>query len=324
MEATKVELRITEPIDIVKVTENIDEMTKKSCESNEGEKVNENTPREEEKQTGLPSKISEDALSDDTVKSTVKDETCKASKSHAIDAVKEKGDSEVNVAQNADDTSEKVFESETKEESNETIAEGSAKKEDSVDVEYRRASQEKIEIIKDIDQEEEICLRKGVSVLSRSDSFSVKEEIEKIERQLKALESKNATIERENVEDSEMTSPRLSIQANRRHFFENMVANGRSGIKIEFKELPREQKDIHVVRLTDAPMPIAAPREPVKVIELHISEPIKHRPELLDEVNPIPKPRRHSALNLKEATESKLSRDEVRNSEDDDKRGKSF
>lgn len=302
-------------------------MTKKNCESNEKEQLNENSLREEEEQTGSPSKITENASSDNIAK----DETCEISKNCAVKNVKEAEISEEKIAQNSDGTSEITSESEAKVEveSSKPIVENSTEKEAAVNVEYERTSQEKIEIIKDVD-EEEVCLRRGgsSSTLSRSDSFSVKEEIEKIERQIKALESKNASKECESFNEnachnSALTSPRLSIQANRRHFFEDMVANGQSGVKIEFGELPREQKDIHMVRLTDAPVPTAAPREPVKVIELHISEPIRQRPELLDEVNPIPKPRRHSALSLKDASESSLSRDESESPENGDNRKKS-
>lgn len=311
-EATNVELKIVEPIDIVRVTENIDEMTRKDCELKDDKSpMNENTPREEE-QTGSSPKITKSTSSDGIVKN--KD-------NNAIDDMKEREDSEAKIAQGADETFEKIEIEKVEEKSNEPVA-----KEDSVDVEYQRTSQEKIEIIKDTD-EEEVCLRRkgSSSTLSRSDSFSVKEEIEKIERQIKALESKNAYKEHGEEEDNALTSPRLSIQANRRHFFENMVSNEQSGVKIEFKELPREQKDIHVVRLTDAPLPVAAPREAVKVIELHISEPIRHKPELLNEVNPIPKPRRHSALSLNDVSESRrLQEDENESPERSDKRGKSF
>lgn len=328
-EETKVELLMTEPIDIVRVTEDIDELTKKNSESNEGEKVNASTSRDEERQIDRSSSITtENPSFDDDRSSALKDETLKE---RVIDPMKDEENTEEKTVQNVD-TSEKKSASETRVEgeSNGRVVEDSTEKKDPVDVEYQRMSQEKIEIIKDVD-EEEVCLRRGGSsgALSRSDSFSVKEEIEKIERQIKALESKNA-LERENVEDnarhdSAMTSPRLSIQENRQHFFENIVTNDRSGVKIEFKELPREQKDIHVVRLTDAPMPMAEPGEPVKVIELHISEPIRHRPELLDKVNPIPKPRRQNAFSLKDVSEFRLPKDENTSPEEsNDKRGKSF
>ncbi|XP_032670479.1 uncharacterized protein LOC116843815 [Odontomachus brunneus] len=322
-EATNVELKIVEPIDIVRVTENIDELTRKNCELKDDKSLmNENTPREEKKQTELSPKITKSTSSDGIVKNIAMD-------NNAIDDMKEREDSEATIAQGANETFEKIEIETVEEKSNESVAEKDSveRRDDSIDVEYQRTSQEKIEIIKDTN-EEEVCLRRkdSSSTLSRSDSFSVKEEIEKIERQIKALESKNAYKEHGEEEDNALTSPRLSIQANRRHFFENMVSNGQSGVKIEFKELPREQKDFHVVRLTDAPLPVAAPREPVKVIELHISEPIRHKPELLNEVNPIPKPRRHSALSLNDVSEStaRLREDENGSPEQSDKRGKSF
>lgn len=183
--------------------------------------------------------------------------------------------------------------------------EQSKKEEGDIHVEYCRTSQKNIEIIKDVDQTnslelDDISLRRksSSSTLSRNDSFSVKDEIEKIEKQIKALETKNAS-----KNCSEEKNIRNSIQENRRHFFQNMVEtdNDKDPIKIEFKEFPKEQKDIHVVRLNDSPIPVIAPREPVKVIELHISEPIRRKPEILEDVNPIPKPRRHSALNLNDS-----------------------
>ncbi|KMQ89138.1 cue domain-containing protein 5-like isoform x1 protein [Lasius niger] len=324
-ETIKIELQITEPIDITKTTENIDEITKKSCEE-----LNEKSPEKEEDE--ILSKI-EDTSSDDIAKSTAKDETCEVLKDCVPEVNGKKDSSEEGSACNPVRTSEKV-ELETqvekksnKEQSNITITEEDPIEKDPVDIEYSRTSQEKIEIIKDVDQEsDEVCLRKkdSSSTLSRCDSFSVKEEIEKIEKQIKALESKNASKEQEKIDDQEVTSARLSIQANRRHFFENMVDSPSGPIKLEFKKLPCEQKDIHVIRLTDPPIPVAAPRDAVKVIELHISEPIRHRPELLDEVNPIPKPRRHSALSLRDASESGLSKNGNESPEDNGKRGGSF
>ncbi|XP_071578443.1 uncharacterized protein [Temnothorax nylanderi] len=327
-ETSKVELQITEPIDIARVTENIVEM-KKTCKE-----LNEVSPRKEE-QTDLYPKIIEDMSSDNITKNTEKNKTCDNSKDYKSEGKEKKDPSEEKTALKSDETSEKT-ESETKvnkklnKEQSNIVVKDSVIEKDPVDIEYTRASQEKIEIIKDIDEESgEVCLRKkgSSSTLSRSDSFSVKEEIEKIEKQIKELESKNASKEQENIDDTyqddSITSTRLSIQANRRHFFENMVDGPSGPIKLEFKKLPREQKDIHVVRLTDPPIPVAASRDPVKVIELHISEPIRHKPELLDEVNPIPKPRRHSALSLRDTSESRL-KDESKNLKDDDKRGKSF
>lgn len=326
-ETSNLKLQITEPID--KVTENINDI-KKTCEE-----LNEISPRKEEN-TELYPKIIED-MSDNITKNTKKNETCDISKDYKSEEKEKKDPLEEKIALNSNGTLEtlekteseaKVNEKSNKEQSN-IIAKDSIEK-DLVNIEYRRTSQEKIEIIKDVDQEsDEVCLRKkgSSSTLSRSDSFSVKDEIEKIERQIKALESKNVSIEQENMnemyQDDPITSTRLSIQANRRHFFENMVDGPPGSIKFELKKLPCEQKDIHVVRLTDPPVPVVASCDPVKVIELHISEPIRHKPELLDEVNPIPKPRRHSALSLRDTSESR-SNDESKNSKNDDKRGKSF
>lgn len=317
-EMTKLELQIIEPIDIAKVTENINEI-RKTCEE-----LNETSPRKEEEQTA------EDVSSDNVMKNTRKNETCDISKDYEFDEKEKKDPLEEKITINCDEKSgnseseAKVNEKSNKEQSN-IIAKDFIEK-DPVNIEYRRTSQEKIEIIKDIDQEsDEICLREKGS-LSRSDSFSVKEEIEKIERQIKVLESKNASKEQDIDDmshDDSIMSTRLSIQANRRHFFENMVDGPSGPIKLEFKKLPREQKDIHVIRLTDSPIPVAASRDPVKVIELHISEPIRHKPELLDEVNPIPKPRRHSALSLRDTSESR-SKNESKCLKDNDKRGQSF
>lgn len=326
-ETSKLELRIIEPIDhIARITKNNDEM--KSYEE-----LSETSSRKEEEQTELHPKIAE-KMADNTLKNNDrKNETCDISKDYEYEKKKRKNSSKENIISNSNERSEKT-ESETRitEKSNKNaniIVKDSIEK-DSVDVEYRRTSQENIEIIKDVEEKsDEVCPRKkdSSSTLSRNDSFSVKEEIEKIEKQIKALENKNASKEQEDTDDTcyddSITSTRLSIEANRRHFFENMVDGPSGPIKLEFKKLPREQKDIHVVRLTDPPIPIAASRDPVKVIELHISEPIRHKPELLDEVNPIPKPRRHSALSLRDTTESR-SKDESKSLKDDDKRGKSF
>ncbi|XP_050451271.1 uncharacterized protein LOC126851394 isoform X1 [Cataglyphis hispanica] len=326
-ETNKIELQITEPIDIIKATENIDELTKKSCEN-----LNEKSPQKEEKQDELLSKTVEDVLSDNIAKSSSKDETCEVLKDCCVLEVNEKKDLLERSTCNSARTPEKikletkVDEKSDKEQSN-IITEDPVEK-DPIDIEYNRTSHENIEIIKDVDQEcDEVCLRKKdlSSMLLRSDSFSVKEEIEKLEKQIKALENKNASKDQEKIDDAchddQVTSTRLSIQANRRHFFENMVDSPSGPIKLEFKKLPCEQKDIHVVRLTDPPIPVAAPRDAVKVIELHISEPIRHKPELLDEVNPIPKPRRHSSLNLRNMSDSTLSKNENKSSEDSGKRG---
>ncbi|XP_072760649.1 uncharacterized protein [Anoplolepis gracilipes] len=317
---TKIELQIIEPINIIKATENIDEMTKKSCEE-----LNEKSLPQEENRDEL-SKTVEDT-SDDIAKNITKDETCEVLKDCVPEVNEKKDPSEERSTCNSNGISENVELKTKTEEKEQNIITKDPVEKDPVNIEYSRTSQEKIEIIKDVDQEsDEVCLRKkdSLSTLSRNDSFSVKEEIEKIEKQIKALESKNASKEQEKIDacdDDQVTSTRLSIQANRRHFFENMVDSPSGPIKLEFKKLPCEQKDIHVVRLTDPPIPVAAPRDTVKVIELHISEPIRHKPELLDEVNPIPKPRRHSALSLRNLSESRLSKNENKSLEDNGKRG---
>ncbi|XP_011167600.1 uncharacterized protein LOC105201331 [Solenopsis invicta] len=318
-ETRKLELQITEPIDITKVTENISEI-KKTCEE-----LNETSPRREEEQT---ENVSSDV---NVMKNNGGNGTCDISKDESDDEKEKKDPLEEKITFNCDERSGNIEGTEAKineklnEERSNSIANDFIEK-DPMNIEYRRTSREKIEIIKDIDREsDEVCPREKGS-LSRSDSFSVKEEIEKIERQIKALEIKKSK-EQEDIDDTSHDDPimstRLSIQANRRHFFENMVDGPSGPIKLEFKKLPHEQKDIHVVRLTDSPTPVAASCDPVKVIELHISEPIRHKPELLDEVNPIPKPRRHSALSLRETPESK-SKDESKSLKDNDKRGQSF
>ncbi|XP_076627003.1 uncharacterized protein LOC143344639 [Colletes latitarsis] len=306
-EVPNIELQIVEPKDIASVTENIDEMTKKSKNLDEG--------ANEANETSIES-ISGDTQSLETV--TVKDSPVETTK------------------YKAEDTENSVRSEQTESEHITTEDKGKTKEvdsEDPVQVEYHRTSQENVEIIKDVDEVnlpselEEVCLRSKSSSgsLSRSDSFSVKEEIEKIERQIKALETKNASREssEEKSVDSQHGNTRQSLQANRRQFFQNMVddENGKDSIKIEFKEFPREQ-NIHVVRLNDPPVPVAVSTEPVKVIELHISEPIKQKPEIVDDVNPIPKPRRHSALSLNDNRSSATPVADRRNLEST--RGKSF
>jgi len=257
----------------------------------------------------------------------VKNETCENSQCCTSDVKEKEDSSEAKVTCNSDEKLERITseakDNKEKESNKERLNSAENSTEDFVNVEYERMSPEKIEIIKDTDLDDEVNLRTKSSALSRSDSFSVKEEIEKIERQIKALESKEASKEMDNAYHDDSTSTRLSIQTNRRNFFENMVDGPSGPIKLEFKQLPREQTDIHVVRLTDQPLPVTVPRDPVKVIELHISEPIRHKPELLDEVNPIPKPRRHSALSLKDESDRHL-KNEDSSSENHDKRGKSF
>ncbi|XP_076545274.1 piwi-like protein Siwi [Osmia lignaria lignaria] len=306
-EVPNVELQIVEPSDIARVTENIHEMTKKS------------KSLDQEEATDTEKKSTEGSTTEDAIKCTEN---------------KENIEKEECTDENCVEKEETEPESSTRKDQEETDKENAEKKNEDVHIEYHRTSQENVEIIKDVDQVnssselEDVCLRRKSSsgALSRSDSFSVKDEIEKIEKQIKALETRNASNDSSDEKDANdlHENTRQSIQANRRHFFQNMVENenDKSAIKIEFKEYPREQKDIHVVRLNESPVPAVAPRDPVKVIELHISEPIKQKAKILESVNPIPKPRRHSSLNLNESESNVTSNDTQRSLEST--RGKSI
>ncbi|XP_063984982.1 serine/arginine repetitive matrix protein 1-like [Diachasmimorpha longicaudata] len=175
-----------------------------------------------------------------------------------------------------------------------------------LEIEFTRTpSEEPLEIIKDVsiihDDDEDVVMRKrSSSSLPGSDSFSVKEEIEKIEKQIKLLESRKLrtrTTSFTSSLDEEASLPQLerggsrrSLQETRRNFFRDLTRNGSDDLKIELKELPREMREIKIVRLGDSPVELTEPKEPVKVIELHISEPIKQKPE----VNPVPKPKRQA------------------------------
>lgn len=180
--------------------------------------------------------------------------------------------------------------------------------EEVVEVEYRRKPEDQLEIIKDTNscadlrearKQQEILTSSG---LSRSNSFSVKEEIEKIEKQIKDLEEINTSkdiVGEESDRNVESSLTRQSIQENRRSFFKNMVND--DAVKIEIKEFPRMQKNIHIIQLTD-PQPKTDTKlemkKTSKAIELHISEPIEQHPELFADVNPIPKPQRNNSLSL--------------------------
>lgn len=322
-EGPNVELQIVEPIDIARVAENIDEMTKKSKDSLE-ERASETIEKTAESNSSEAQPLGETTVKDESTEHVVHMDK-PSTQEHCTEEASEEREKAESKGSTTEDQGT----------SNETESDEPAKQdEENVEIEYRRSSQENVEIIKDVDQVnsssdlEEVCLRRKNSsgTLSRSDSFSVKDEIEKIEKQIKALETRNASRESSEEKSTENLheSTRQSIQANRRHFFQNMVENenDRGAVRIEFKELPREQTDIHVVRLNEPPVPVVAPREPVKVIELHISEPIKQRPEILDDVNPIPKPRRHSALSLNDSRTNAVSIEERDSLES--ARGKSF
>ncbi|XP_035735484.1 CUE domain-containing protein 5-like isoform X2 [Vespa mandarinia] len=339
-DTTNVELQITEPIDISRVTENIDEMTKRSQElvetSDENTESSVQLISKDEPNTQNVIEKSERVVEEPVaLENTKSDEDAKIRIEQNVES-EENQDSPVEQKQETDiiQKEEEIKEASDKETVNH---ENQTNKKNDIDIEYCRKEEDKMEIIKDVNEmnskeELNVCLRRRDSAdrLSRSDSFSVQEEIKKIERQIQALESKNLSRDStdetlDDIEADRSSNTRLSILANRRHFFQNMVDNeiNKDGVKIEFKELPREQKNIHVIKLTDSPVPIEAPKEPVKVIELHISEPIRQRPEILDDVNPIPKPRRHASLSHNSFEVPVAPRERSRNSEFSDKRGKS-
>ncbi|XP_046585832.1 putative uncharacterized protein DDB_G0292292 isoform X2 [Neodiprion lecontei] len=298
------ELEIKESIDIAKVTEDIQEMTKQS--QNIDETILNSSSIREEADGKVKENDSEIATAEVNKDSNDELEEVRLKEKLPSESPREETDDDKDVVMKSDEN---------------------GNRENRIDVEtieIKRVVDDNIEIIKEVNENssisadvdlEEVELRKKPSPgggISRSDSFSVKEQIEQIERQIKELESKHANnnngSNNNNVNNNsisitddkkyyEPSETRLSIQANRRSFFKNMVSNEPNGVKIEIKELPREQKDIQVVKLTDPPVPIEAPKEPVKIVELHISEPIKQVPEIVEDVNvnPLPKPRRHSS-----------------------------
>ncbi|XP_046409370.1 putative uncharacterized protein DDB_G0292292 isoform X2 [Neodiprion fabricii] len=298
------ELEIKESIDIAKVTEDIQEMTKQS--QNIDETILNSSSIREEADSKVKENDSEIATTEVKKDSNDELEEVRLKEKLPSESPREETDDDKDVVMKSDENGnrENRIEVET--------------------IEIKRVVDDNIEIIKEVNENssisadvdlEEVELRKKPSSgggISRSDSFSVKEQIEQIERQIKELESKHANnnngSNNNNVNNNsisitddkkyyEPSETRLSIQANRRSFFKNMVSNEPNGVKIEIKELPREQKDIQIVKLTDPPVPIEAPKEPVKIVELHISEPIKQVPEIVEDVNvnPLPKPRRHSS-----------------------------
>lgn len=305
--SSSTKLEITESIDIAKVTEDIQEMTKQS--QNIDETMNSSSRLREE----ADGKVSE-----------TESETRKLDLDNSGEKLEAKSNEE------ASETGNKELER------NSPITEVGAPKAERIeveDIELNRIVEDKIEIITEINEDsksedsEDVEIRKkNTGGISRSDSFSVKEQIEQIERQIKELEAKNlnnnvnGSNNNPGVEEIKYYEPsetRLSIQENRRSFFKNMVSNESNGVKIEIKELPREQKEIHVVKLTDSPVPINAPKEPVKIVQLHISEPIKQLPEIVDDinVNPLPKPRRHSST----PAQSTLNNDSIEGVSDSNK-----
>ncbi|KAK0166193.1 hypothetical protein PV328_004634 [Microctonus aethiopoides] len=216
----------------------------------------------------------------------------------------------------------------------------------SLKVELKKEMDECVEIVKDVDLIEDIddidvVLRKKESLgnLSSNESFCVKEEIEKIEKQIKLLETnkiRSRTCSLSNYDDDDIldnvslqrSASRRSLQENRRNFFRDLTRNNKNDrVKIEIKELPREQNDIKIVRLSESPTCNVSStinnelEKPVKVIELHISEPIKRKPEFTiskKDINPIPKPRRHNALQINNNNQINVNESLSNNSEEDE------
>uniref|UniRef100_A0A0C9PR75 Uncharacterized protein n=1 Tax=Fopius arisanus TaxID=64838 RepID=A0A0C9PR75_9HYME len=174
-----------------------------------------------------------------------------------------------------------------------------------VEVEFTRTPSEPLEILKDVipNDDDDVVFR--TESLHRSDSFCVKDEIEKIEKQIKLLESSKhrtrttsftSSLDEDPLPQLQRGGSRRSLQETRRNFFKDLTKNESDNVKVEIGELPREMKEIKIVRLADPPVEV--PQETVKIIELHISEPIREKPEFTDlDVNPIPKPRRHAMKN---------------------------
>ena len=269
-EPTRLEPTSASPIEISQVSEDINELTKKSQQIEE-DSIRRSSPSLEDSKPELPKEIIE------VTKTEIKN-------------------SKENLS---NDSSSEILQPRNEEENGESEKSKNEEslQEQSVEIEYRREAENLLEIIKEITPPEDLRKKKSPTI-SRSNSFCVKEEIEKIEKQIKNLEAQDLVRRNsaDNSTDCNAYNARLSIQENRRHFFQELVDDS-AGVKVELKELPREQTDIHIIRLTDPPVPIDAPNDPVKVIELHISEPIRHRPELVLD-NSIPKLRRSSALGL--------------------------
>ena len=265
-ETTKLESPTT-PTEISRVAQDITKLTKKSQQIEE-ESLQKSSPNPEDTKLEIPTEVQVTIAEINSKQDLPKDSSAETSP-----AIKPEGE----------DSPAKLENKETPEK-------------ESLEIEFRREAESPLEIIKEITPPEDLK-KKNSSAISRSNSFCVKEEINKIEKQIKQLESQ-ALVRRNSVDSTNQnfSNARLCLQETRRHFFQDLVYNP-EGVKVELKELPREQTDIHIIRLTDAPVPVEAPKEPVKVIELHISEPIRQKPELVLD-NPIPKPRRGSALSL--------------------------
>ena len=288
------------------MTENIDEMTKKSREIGETSSPESPTPTPTESKS--KKEDIEETHENATSPSTTDEETTPASRKSSKEEIEEK----IPIASQLGPD----------------VTLRSPSNVPEVEVELRRNPESigSVEIIKEVgihSSNEEFPLSRHESSgnLSRSDSFSVKEAIEKINRQIKLLEGKKAPSRRSSADEIreayDRTGSRMSLQETRKNFFRNMVDE--SNVKVELKELPRAQNDAKIVRLEDPPVAVEGPKEPVKIIELHISEPIKQKPGIIGDrdVNPIPKPRRHSNLGL-ECKE--VHRTQERCEDDDDEK----
>lgn len=271
---------IPDPLEISRVAEDIEELTKKTQTDEDVDQPKESSPIEFN--VDISPKI-------EIIIENSKDSSTNSNSPTELSSIEIKDENTNNNNNN-----------------NNSQEESNSKTNEIIEVELRKKSEETLEIIKEItpsennnDNDDNLKKKKQKSTLSRSNSFCVKDEIEKIEKKLNELETRRKS---EDSINHNSHSGRFAIEENRRHFFQDLV-NDPTGVKVEIKELPREQNNCHVIRLTDPQIPVeaiavaAAPHEPVKIIELHIEEPIRKKPEILAD-NPKPKPRRSSALSL--------------------------
>lgn len=279
-ESRILETPVADPLEISRVAEDIEELTKKTqIDDDNDDTSKKSSPSEKniEISQNLEINIIEEAENS-------KENLPKDCSQIELSSVKLKDNEDT--SKNLQD---EIMSSETKIESQ------LSQNEEAVEVELRKKSEDSLEIIKEVIPQDNLIKKKKSPTLSRSNSFCVKEQIEKIEKKLNDLELRRKS---EDSTDQYKNYGRCSIEENRRHFFQDLVNDSTTGgVKVELKELPREQTDCHVIRLTDPPISVEASQDPVKIIELHIHEPIRQKPEILSD-NPIPKPRRNSALSL--------------------------
>ncbi|XP_043280282.1 uncharacterized protein [Venturia canescens] len=325
-DVSKTEVEI---VDIARVTENIDEMTKRSrelddnvestCSTRASNGVDDEKARE---QSEGANKFSPDEKTEEALRMDDEGETESRKSSTQVVEIEDG---------KAEETSESVTSPEEGRSKSCELKDDNEQKKNEVDVgvELRRRSDDRaIETLKEAEvysstEEFTLTRRKSSGNLSRSSSFSVKDEIEKIERQIKILESTKArdSSDEEVSDNFERAGTRMSLRETRNNFFRELTENDR--VKVQLKELPREQNDIRIVRIEDPPISTDGPTEPVKIIELHISEPIRQKPAIIvdRDINPIPKPRRHSNLDIVNKESRVKAR---REKEDEEKRGNSL